>query len=143
MFLILALILCVISFAVLYIMKAIVKVSKDEIANKKGSMVPLVLILWGFNVGALLAALGIMDIVSFSIPFFEPIHSEWGIATTGGYFQGAVYCACLALLHGGLLSFSYFFFKRKILNRSKRIKILVAFVISSAFIWALLTYKIL
>ena len=50
-----------------------------------------------------------------------------------------VYIALLALLHAALLSFSYFFFKKHIVNKSKRIIMLIVLVVVSALIWAVLT----
>jgi hypothetical protein len=137
MLLVLVSILCVISFAVLYINKRIVKLNKEEIITKKGSFVPLALMAWGFNLLALSAALIIMDAVSFSIPFLDKIHNEWGIAFANAYVPAIIYIVCLAFLHAGLLLiFCYFLFKKKIASKPKRIKILIPFAVSSALIWA-------
>jgi hypothetical protein len=136
LFLILVSILFIITFAAIYIMKWIVKLSKEEIVNRKGSLLPLAFSAWGCNIIALAASLGIMDIVSFSIPFFDGIHSEWGIAFANAYVPALIYIICLALLHAALLLFSHFAFKKRITIRPKRIKMLTVFIVSSVLVWA-------
>lgn len=142
--LILISIVLVISFSVLYIMKRVVKLNKDEIANEKGSLIPLALTTWGFNVLSLAIALIVMDIISFTVPFLDRIHSEWGIAFANAYVPAIIYVAALILLYAALLIlFNHFVFKKKITNKPKRMKIICSIVVSSALIWAFIVSFIL
>lgn len=135
--LVLASILLIISFTVVYIMKWIFKISREEIVNENGSLVSLALSTWAINLVALAVALVTMDFVSFSIPFLNVIHNEWR-GLSNDYLPELIYIICLALLHAVLLLFSYFAFRKKIVNKVKRNKMYVAFVVSSALIWAIL-----
>lgn len=135
--LILLSILIVISFVSLYSMKRIVNLTNEQIVNKKGSLVPLAFTAWGFNISALSVALIIMDVISSEIVYLQAIHSEWGGSTEQARTPELIYIVCLALLHAGLLLFSYFSFKKRIISKPKRIKMYIAFIVSSASIWAL------
>jgi hypothetical protein len=135
--LVLVFILFVISFAIIYIMKRILKISKDEITHEDGSLASKAFSAWTYNLIALAVALIIMDIVSSSIPFLEVIHGEWR-GQSDDYLPELIYIISLALLHAGLLLFSYFAFRKKIVNKIKRNKMYVVFVVSSALIWAIL-----
>jgi hypothetical protein len=130
-------ILFVISFAVIYIIKRVLKIGKDEITHEDGSIAYTAFIAWVYNFIALAAALIIMDIVSFSISFLEVIHGEWrGLSDDRP--PELIYILFLALLHAGLLLFSYFSFRKRIVNKTKRNKMYVVFVVSSALICAIL-----
>ena len=118
-------------------MKRIFKLNKEEIANENGSLVSLALSAWAINLAALAAALVIMDFVSFSIPFLNVIHSEWR-GKSNDHLPEIIYTLFLALLHVVFLLFSYFAFRKKIVNKVKRNKMYVAFVASLALIWVIL-----
>ena len=136
-FLLMAAILLAVSFAVIYSMKGIVKLSKEEIANEKGTLIPLTFAAWGINVAALSVSFIIMDFITVNNPFFSIIHSEWGGVTPHPPIPEIVYISILTALHGALLVFSYFVFKKWIISKPKRVRFFIAYVISSALLWAL------
>lgn len=79
-----------------------------------------------------------MLILSSNIDYFQVIHSEWGIAYENAYVPAIIYIVCWALLYAGLFSFNYFFFRKAIMNKSKRNKIFFSLIAISAIVWAAL-----
>ena len=69
--LLMAVILLVISFAVIYSMKGVLKLRKEEIANEKGTLMPLTFVVWGINTGVLAASFVIMDFNYLAQPVFQ------------------------------------------------------------------------
>lgn len=61
-----------------------------------------------------------MLLISYKIPYFERVHSEWGIAYENAYGPAAVYIACWMLLYAALLIPAWLFVKRKIVLRQRR-----------------------
>lgn len=135
-FLLMAALLLAVSFVAIYSMKGILKLKREEIANEKGRLTPLTFAAWGVNVAALSVSLIIMDCITLHNPFFSIIHSEWAGSTPHAYTPEIVYIAILAALHGVLLLFSCFVFRKWIINRRKRIGFSIVYIVASAVIWA-------
>ena len=109
-----------ISFAAVSLSKGICVLRREDIANRKGSLTPLTLALWAVSVGAMYLSLIVMLLVSYQMPFFEGVHSEWGIAYENAYGAAAVYIVCWMLLYAALQTPAWLFVKRKIASVSRR-----------------------
>lgn len=109
-----------ISFAAVGISKGICVVRREDIATRKGSLIPTTFALWAVSVGAMYISLIVMLLISSAIPFFDSIHSEWGIAHEHAYVPAAVYIACWMLLYAALQTPAWLFVKRKIASVSRR-----------------------
>ena len=134
--LIIAAVLLIITFAIVYTMKRVFKLSKEEI---DGSFASLAFSAWAINLAALALALIIMDFITLSIPFFDVIHAEFSRSIPrDSFLPEIIYITSLALLHAALLLSSYPAFRKKIESSVKRNIMYVSFVIASALIWAVI-----
>jgi len=129
-----------ISFAGAYLGKVVFKIRRKDIANRKGSLVPTVLILWGFSAAAMYISVFTMLAISSAIPYFNGVHSEWGFAHENAYGPAAVYIACWMLLYAILQIPGFFVVKRMLLRR--RGAIVVWHLAFTTMIMALLIYRI-
>ena len=108
-----------ISFVAVGLSKRICVLRREDIANRKGSLTPLTFALWAVSVGAMYLSLIVMLLISYQMPFFEGVHSEWGIAENA-YEAAAVYIVCWMLLYAALQTPAWLFVKRKIASGSRR-----------------------
>ncbi len=136
-FLLMAAILLAISFASIYIMKRLVKLSKQEIINEKGTLMSLIFTIWGINVAALSVSFVIMDLITLYNPFFNNIHSEWARSIPHSYMPEIAYICILSVLHSVLLLFGYLAIIKWIACKPKRFRIFIGYVTSSVLLWAL------
>lgn len=127
-----------ICFAVVYIGKRLFKLQKEEIAEPKGTLLPLTLATWGIDIGAVILSFIFVLTVTYNMPFFSGIHSEWGLAAENAYFPAAVYLFWWAALYAAMMLPAYFVFKRYISDSRKRNRMFWTFIGSSAVIWFVL-----
>ena len=109
-----------ISFLAVRLSKGICALRREDIANRRGSLTPLTFALWAVSVGGMYLSLIAMLLISYKIPYFERVHSEWGIAYENAYGPAAVYIACWMLLYAALQIPAWQFVKRKIVLRQRR-----------------------
>jgi hypothetical protein len=133
--LVIAAVLLILTFAIVYTMKRVFKLSKEEI---DGSFASLVFSAWAINLVALALAQIIMDFITFSIPYFDIIYAEFRSSLSNSYLPELIYITLSALLYAALLLSSYPAFRAKIANKANRNKMFIVFVISSALIWAII-----
>ncbi|MHB1316203.1 MAG: hypothetical protein ACYCX2_12130 [Christensenellales bacterium] len=118
--------------AVIYAGAGILKISRDEIAGQRGSLLPLAFSAWTFAFTAMAGSLLIMLILSMVIPYFSVLYSEWHTAYDNAYVQLIIFCMSWAALYILLLLPARFRFKRFILHDPKRKKLFSAFWVFSA-----------
>lgn len=123
-----------ICFAIVYTCKRAFRIKREEIKHPKGSLVSLTFQVWGIDVAAWLVSFVTMFLVTYRMPFFEGINSEWGIAFEHAYPQAYVFLAIWAVFYAALMLPSYFCFKKRIVDRTKRNMTFICFDVFSAVI---------
>lgn len=124
-------------FAVLYAMKGILKIKKEDITSGKSSIISLVFAVWGVSIGALLISFIIMNIIGHNIPYFIPMYREMAMAGEDRTTPAIIYVVCQVLLYAVILPFSYFVFRRMVKNKTKRNRLFIALFVISVILWAL------
>lgn len=109
-----------ISLIAVSLSKRICALQREDIANRKGSLKPMAFALWGVSTAAMYTSLVAMLLISYNIPFFAGIHSEWGIAFEAAYGTAAVYIVCWMLLYTALQTPAWLIVKNKILREPGR-----------------------
>ncbi len=109
-----------ISFAAAGISKGICVLRQEDIATRKGTLTRVTFALWAVSVGAWYLSLITMLLISYRMPFFDGVHSEWGIAHEHAYGPAAVYIGCWMLLYAVLQTPAWLFVKRKIASVARR-----------------------
>ena len=135
-----------ISFAAVGISKGICVLRREDIATRKSSLTPMTFALWAVSVGAMVLSLIAMLLISYKIPFFESVHSEWGIAHENAYGPAAVYILCWMLLYAALQTPAWLFVKRKIASVSRRFfgwylffsTVILAFILCAVYLTGLM-----
>lgn len=90
--------------------------------------------MWAIDVAAWLVSFITMFFVTYRMPLFEGINSEWGIAYEHAYPQAYVFLAIWAVFYAALMLPSYFCFKNKIEDKVKRNRMFLCFILISAVI---------
>ena len=106
------------AFGVVFWGMRVLRVPKQEMASAKSRMY-LVFFAWGADIIAVLVSLILMSSISKYIPYFDGVHSEWGIAYEHAQLKAILYSFCVLALHAALLLFSYFGFQKTIPDRAK------------------------
>mgnify|MGYP001013400421 CR=1 FL=1 len=127
-----------ITFAALHLSKWTSVLQREDVAHPKGSLVSTGFAVWGISSGAMAAALITTLIVTSFFPFFEGIHSEWGLAYENAYGPAAIYLAIWTLLHAALQFPSIFVLKKRVPGKYGRVY--VWYLLFSTVIWAALLF---
>ncbi len=128
-----------ITFAAVYAGKRLLRIGRDDVLHPRGSLLPLVLPLWGLSVAALLVSFIVTVAVSFAWPWLSTVHSEWGIAYEQAWGQAAVYVGVWSLLDFSLLLLiTRRLFARRIASKTKARKLYLLHAAAAALCWDLL-----
>ena len=129
------LLLCILHVVVLAIGGKMVKITEGPNPQKIQSLFKVIPFTCLMNVSGTIVSVFLMGFISILIPFFEGVHSEWGITNIYELIVAIIYSFHVIAIYSVVYSLSYFSFKKHVIHEKKRHTLFTASLVSSALLF--------